>query len=64
MVVRAVEVLVTEYKLATPSSEGTWLAQTRAIPMVTGQAVIIGSIVQHRDMKRQGEDRVWSSSSD
>lgn len=54
VVVRAEEVIVTEYKLATPSSEGTWLAQTCAIP------VAIGSTVQHRDMKKQGEKRIWS----
>lgn len=57
VVVRAEEVIVTEYKLATPSSEGTWLAQTCAIP------VAIGSTVQHRDMKKQGEKRIWSRSS-
>lgn len=62
MVVRTEEVIVTEYKLATPSSEGTWLAQICAIPVAIGQAAIIGSTVQHRDMKRQGEKRVWSRS--
>lgn len=61
--VRAEEVIVTEYKLATPSSEGTWLAQTCAIPVAIGQAAIIGSTVQPRDMKRQGEKRAWSHSS-
>ena len=63
VVVRAEEVIVTKYKLATPSSEGTWLAQTCAIPVAIGQAAIIGFTVQHRDMKRQGKERVWSHSS-